>query len=174
MAVIQKLGLEAFEFLKNLVSKAGQDVNNLPDAPSGDFGALKNLPFGMIRREGTPPKFSYKVDEKGNLVKKDGPIYDTFSPGGFNKAGTPLNPRLFKSIFSQQKDILQNAADFNEGIPQDNLSIQMLRDKIKNAEEWIETHKDFPDFLDVIPSVRTDIFKMRNELINRTKPKIVD
>ena len=55
MAVIQKLGLEAFEFLKNLVSKAGQDVNNLPDAPSGDFGALKNLPFGMVKKkEGIP------------------------------------------------------------------------------------------------------------------------
>ena len=174
MAVIQKLGLEAFEFLKNLVAKAGQDVNNLPDAPSGDFGALKNLPFGMIRREGTPPKFSYKRDEKGNLVVKDGPIYDVFSYGGFNKAGTPMTPRLFKGIFSQRKDMLQNAADFNEGIPQDNLSIQMLRDKIKTAEEWIETHKDLPDFLDVIPSVRTGIFEMRNELINRTKPQIVE
>ena len=54
MAVIQKLGLEAFEFLKNLVSKAGQDVNNLPDAPSGDFGALKDLPFGMVKKEGIP------------------------------------------------------------------------------------------------------------------------
>jgi hypothetical protein len=174
MAVVAKLTREVFDFLRSLVSKAGQDVNNLPDAPSGDFGALKNLPFGMIRREGTPPKFSYKVDEKGNLVKKDGPIYDVFSYGGFNQAGTPMTPRLFKGIFSQQKDILQNAADFNEGIPQDNLSIQMLRDKIKNAEEWIETHKDFPDFLDVIPSVRTGIFEMRNELMNRTKPKIVD
>ena len=85
-----------------------------------------------------------------------------------------MTPRLFKGIFSQQKDILQNAADFNEGIPQDNLSIQMLRDKIKNAEEWIETHKDLPGFFDVIPSVRTGIFEMRNELINRTKPQIVE
>tara|TARA_R100000656_G_scaffold31943_1_gene27755 strand:+ start:543 stop:1460 length:918 start_codon:yes stop_codon:yes gene_type:complete len=173
MAFIQKLGLEALEFLKNLVIKAGQDVNNLPDAPSGDFGALKNLPFGMIRREGTPPKFSYKKDEKGNLVKKDGPIYDVFSPGGFSGAEDPLTAREFKSIFSQQKDIRQNQADFGEIIAQDNLNIQMLRDKIKVAEEWIEGHKEFPDFLDVIPSVRSDIFRMRNELMNRTRPEIV-
>ena len=176
MAVIQKLGLEALEFLKNLVIKADQDVNNLPDAPSGDFGALKDLPFGMVKKEGMPKtvRVTNPFTGESTIEKRIMPDYNVFSPGGFNQAGTPLNPRLFKSIFSQQKDILQDAADFNEGIPQDNLSIQMLRDKIKNAEEWIETHKDFPDFLDVIPSVRTDIFKMRNELINRTKPKIVD
>ena len=174
MAVIQKLGLEAFEFLKNLVSKAGQDVNNLPDAPSGDFGALKNLPFGMIRREGRPPKFSYKVDEKGNLVKKDGPIYDTFSPGGFNKAGTPLNPRLFKSIFSQQKDLRELDTDFGLIPKQDNKSILMLRDEIKSLQKYIDDKKDAPAFADIIPRLQNEIFDLQNEIKIRTKPEIVD
>ena len=174
MAVIQKLGLEAFEFLKNLVSKAGQDVNNLPDAPSGDFGALKILPFGMIRREGTPPKFSYKRDEKGNLVKKDGPIYDTFSPGGFNKAGTPLNPRLFKSIFSQQKDLRELDTDFGLIPKQDNKSILMLRDEIKSLQKYIDDKKDAPAFADIISSLQNEIFDLQKEIKIRTRPEIVD
>ena len=168
MAFIQKLGLEAFEFLKNLVNKAGQDVNNLPDVSSGDFGALKDLPFGMIRREGTPPKFSYKKDEKGNLVKKDGPIYDVFSPG------QEMTPRLNKSIFKHQKDLRELDTDFGLTPKQDNKSILMLRKDIESLQKYIDDKKDAPAFADIIPRIQNEIFDLQNELKIRTRPEIVD
>jgi hypothetical protein len=165
MAVIQKLGLEAFEFLKNLVSKAGQDVNNLPDAPSGDFGALKNLPFAMVRKEGTPPTFSYSKDFSRII---SGPEYNVFSPG------QKMTPKLSKSIFSQEKDMRELDTDFGLTPKQDNKSILMLRDEIKSLEKYIDDKKDAPAFADIIPSIQNEIFNLQNEIKIRTRPEIVD
>ena len=151
MAVIQKLGLEALEFLKNLVIKAGQDVNNLPDAPSGDFGALKNLPFGMIRKEGTPKtvRVTNPFTMESTIEKRIMPDYNVFSPGGFSGADNPLNPKLFKSIL-------------------------MLRDEIKSLQKYIDDKKDAPAFADIISSLQNEIFDLQNEIKIRTRPEIVD
>ena len=163
MAFIQKLGLEAFEFLKNLVIKAGQDVNNLPDAPSSDFGALKDLPFAMVRKEGTPPKFSYAGGKKVS-----GPEYNIFSPG------QEMTPRLHKSIFKQQKDLRELDTDFGLTPKQDNKNILMLREDIKSLQKYIDDKKDAPAFADIIPSIQNEIFNLQNELKIRTRPEIVD
>ena len=163
MAVIQKLGLEAFEFLKNLVNKAGQDVNNLPDVSSGDFGALKDLPFAMVRKEGTPEKFSYSG---GKIIS--GPEYNIFSPG------QEMTPRLHKSIFKQQKDLRELDTDFGLTPKQDNKSILMLRKDIESLQKYIDDKKDAPAFADIIPRIQNEIFDLQNELKIRTRPEIVD
>ena len=176
MAVIQKLGLEAFEFLKNLVSKAGQDVNNLPDAPSGDFGALKNLPFGMVKKEGKPQsvRVTNPFTGESTIEERIMPDYNVFSPGGFNQAGSPLNPKLMKSILSQEKDLRELDTDFGLTPKQDNKSILMLRDEIKSLEKYIDDKKDAPAFADIIPRLQNEIFDLQNEIKIRTKPEIVD
>jgi hypothetical protein len=176
MAKIQKLGLEAFEFLKNLVSKAGQDVNNLPDAPSGDFGALKDLPFGMVKKEGIPKtvRVTNPFTMESTIEERIMPDYNVFSPGGFSGAGKPLNPRLFKSIFSQQKDLRELDTDFGIIPKQNNKSILMLRDEIKSLQDYIESKKDAPAFADIIPRLQNEIFDLQNEIKIRTKPEIVD
>jgi hypothetical protein len=176
MAVIQKLGLEAFEFLKNLVSKAGQDVNNLPDAPSGDFGALKNLPFGMVKKEGKPQsvRVTNPFTGESNIEERIMPDYNVFSPGGFHGAEKPLTPRLFKSIFSQQKDLRELDTDFGLTPKQDNKSILMLRKDIESLQKYIDDKKDAPAFADIIPRLQNEIFDLQNELKIRTRPEIVD
>ena len=176
MAVIQKLGLEAFEFLKNLVSKAGQDINNLPDAPSGDFGALKDLPFGMVRKKGTPKtvRVTNPFTGESTIEERIMPDYNVFSPGGFSGAEDPLTPRLFKSIFSQQKDLRELDTDFGLIPKQDNKSILMLRDEIKSLQKYIDDKKDAPAFADIIPRLQNEIFDLQNEIKIRTKPEIVD
>ena len=177
MAVIQKLGLEAFEFLKNLVSKAGQDVNNLPDAPSGDFGALKNLPFGMVKKkEGIPKtvRVTNPFTGESTIEERIMPDYNVFSPGGFHGAEKPLTPKLSKSIFRQQKDLRELDTDFGLIPKQDNKSILMLRDEIKSLEKYIDDKKDAPAFADIIPRIQNEIFDLQNEIKIRTRPEIVD
>ena len=176
MAFIQKLGLEALEFLKNLVIKAGQDVNNLPDAPIGDFGALKNLPFGMIRREGTPKtvRVTNPFTGESTIEERIMPNYNVFSPGGFSGADNPLNPKLMKSILSQEKDLRELDTDFGLIPKQDNKSILMLRDEIKSLQKYIDDKKDAPAFADIISSLQNEIFDLQNEIKIRTKPEIVD
>jgi hypothetical protein len=171
MAKIQKLGLEAFEFLKNLVSKAGQDVNNLPDAPSGDFGALKDLPFGMVKKkEGIPKtvRVTNPFTGESTIEERIMPDYNVFSPG------QGMTPKLSKSIFSQQKDLRELDTDFGIIPKQDNKSILMLRDEIKSLQDYIESKKDAPAFADIIPRLQNEIFDLQNEIKIRTKPEIVD
>jgi len=170
MAVIQKLGLEAFEFLKNLVSKAGQDVNNLPDAPSGDFGALKDLPFGMVRKEGIPKtvRVTNPFTMESTIEERIMPDYNVFSPG------QKMTPKLSKSIFSQQKDLRELDTDFGLIPKQDNKSILMLRDEIKSLQKYIDDKKDAPAFADIISSLQNEIFDLQNEIKIRTRPEIVD
>jgi hypothetical protein len=171
MAVIQKLGLEAFEFLKNLVSKAGQDVNNLPDVPSGDFGALKNLPFGMVKKkEGIPKtvRVTNPFTGESTIEERIMPDYNVFSPG------QGMTPKLSKSIFSQQKDMRELDTDFGIIPKQDNKSILMLRDEIKSLQKYIDDKKDAPAFADIISSLQNEIFDLQNEIKIRTKPEIVD
>ena len=96
------------------------------------------------------------------------PDYNVFSPGGFNQAGSPLNPKLMKSILSQEKDLRELDTDFGIIPKQDNKSILMLRDEIESLQKYIDDKKDAPAFADIIYSLQNEIFDLQNEINIRT------
>jgi len=161
MAVIQKIGLEVLDLLRSIANKSGQDLGALPDVEV-DAGALKNMPFGMIRRKGTPEKFSYGRDDAGNIMQVDGPVYDVLSPG------QEMTPEIFRSIQSQQKDLREL-----DVLKQDNLTVPMLREDIKSLQRYVDSKEGEPGFSEALSLVRQEISNLENVLKARTKPEVV-
>jgi hypothetical protein len=143
------LGQEALNFLSNLADKF---------KPSENLGALSNMPYVQL---GEP------VFEGGKRVVP-GSRAEVVVPSG------DMNPKLFNSIQSQQRDIDEITRDI-ENIPaQENRSPQMIREDMLSMQKWIDSKKDLPGFYDMIYPMMQQIEKDKAILNSRTALRGLD
>ena len=141
--VVVALGKEALNFLSNLAEKI---------KPSENLGSVSNLPYVQL---GEP------VFEGGRRVVP-GSRAEVIVPSG------DMNPKLFNSIQSQQREIDEVIRDL-EGIPaQENRSPQMIRSDILSMQNWIDSKKDLSGFSDMIYPMMQQIEKDKALLNSRT------